>query len=310
MLLKREAPRLRLGTRGSRLALVQADLACAALLRARPDLAGRIDVVTFTSAGDKDRSRALDAMNDQGGRGLFSDTLDAALKQGAIDLAVHSVKDLPPVLPRGLVLAATLERADPREAFVSFRHRRLADAPAKAVFGTASHRRETLLRAIHPDAEFALLRGNVEERIAALKGSALDGTILAVAGLARLGRSDVIAEILPPDVLMPDPGQGAIGLVCRTDDVRLRRVLAIVDHRPTHAAVDAERAVLAAVGTCRPLGALARIGNDSLVLEAVLAPEGGGPLLRGRIDGPLDRPDFLGRVLGLQLAAGLDRIAA
>ena len=309
--LKRNPPRLRLGTRGSRLALIQAALVRDALVAVDPGIADKIEFVTFTTPGDRDRAHALESLNAaQGGRGVFSDVLDNAILAGEIDFAVHSVKDVPALLAPGLTLTATLERADPREAFISFRHKHLANVPAQARFGSASLRRSALLRAVQPQATFTLMRGNVEERIAALRASDLDGTILAVAGLARLNCANVIAEILEPDVLMPDPGQGAIGLVTAADNLRLRRLLAAIDHGATHAAVDAERATLAAIGAYLPVGALARLHGDHLVLEAVLAPGDVHALLRGRIDGPVSHAESLGLVLGLQLKTGLDLQAA
>jgi hydroxymethylbilane synthase len=306
-LLRRSPPRLRLGTRGSRLALIQATMVRDQLVQAHPELKDRVHFVTFSTPGDRDRTQALESLNPaQGGRGVFSDDLDRAILTGEIDLAVHSVKDTPPDLAPGLALTATLERADPREAFVSFRHPRLADVGAHAIFGSASMRRQALLRAIKPDATFTLLRGNVEERLDVLRDSELAGTILAVAGLVRLGRAHAIAEILEPEQLMPDPGQGAIGIVCAASNLRLRRLLSAVDHAPTHAAVDAERAALAAIGASLPVGALAQLRGGHLVLDAVLAPANGGPLVRGRIDGPQSHAESLGRVLGLQLKTGLD----
>ena len=309
--LKRSLPRLRLGTRGSRLALIQAALVCDALCAAAPDIADKIEVVTFTTPGDTDRAHPLESLNAaQGGRGVFSDVLDAAVLAGEIDLAVHSVKDVPALLAPGLTLAATLERADPREAFVSFRHKRLADVPPTGAERQSRNARSALLRALQPQATFALLRGNVEERLATLRASDLDGTILAVAGLSRLNRTDVIAEILAPDVLMPDPGQGAIGIVTASENLRLRRLLAGVDHAVTHAAVDAERATMATVGAHLAVGALARLEGDHLVLDAVLASGDNRPLMRGRIDGPVSHAESLGRILGLQLKTGLDLQAA
>jgi hydroxymethylbilane synthase len=308
---RRNPPRLRIGTRASKLALVQVNLFRAALRRAAPELDDRVEVMPFATDGDHRRDVALEVLNAaQGGRGVFSDELDAAVAGGAIDVAVHSVKDTPPVVPTGLVLAATLERADPREAFVSFRHRTLADVPPRTVFGSASQRRQALLAAVCPHADFALLRGNVEERVAQVRAGTCDGTILAVAGLARLDMTGVIAEILPPEVLMPDPGQGAIGIVCARDNLRLRRILASIDHAPTHAAIDAERAALQAIGCAAPVGALARVHGDNLVLDAVVAPRTGGALVRGRIDGPVSHAESLGRVLGLQLKSRLEGQAA
>lgn len=287
---------LTLGTRGSPLALVQTVLVRKAMVEGVPSLAGRIAVCTFVTRGDRDRANPIERL---GGRGIFTDELDDAVAVGTIDLAVHSVKDLPVPLPRGLMLAATLRRGDPREAFVSTRHASLAAVPRRGVLGSASIRRERLIRALRPDVTFALLRGNVEERVAALDQRGLDGTILAVAGLKRLGLDRHIREILAPDALMPDPGQGAIGLVCRTDNFAARTLAARINHAPTFAEVAAERAFLAAAGGRFVVGALAVAAGATLSLSATAAAADGRVLWRGTATGSTQAA----AALGLRLAA-------
>jgi len=290
------SPRIKIGTRGSRLALIQTEMVRAAL-------AAPSEAVTFVTGGDKTRDKPLEAINAvTGGRGIFSDELDLAILSGDIDCAVHSVKDLPTDLAPGLVLAAMLKREDPREALVSFKHDRFADIPAGAVFGSASIRREALVRALRPDVSFTLLRGNVDERVKSVQERGLDGTILAVAGLKRLGLTHVIKEILPSTMLMPDPGQGAIGIVCAADNRPLRHLLTALNHPPTQIAVTAERAMLAAAGGARPLGALGVVEGGHLVLQGVVASRDGSRIARDSIAGPAALAASLGRALGLRLA--------
>ncbi len=292
------AHRIKIGTRGSRLALIQADMVRRALAAQWPKLVESIEIVTLATAGDLDRSRPIESI---GGRGVFTDDVDQALHDGLIDIAVHSVKDLPVPLDRRLVLAAMLRREDPREAFVSTRHASLADLPPRAVLGSASIRREALVRRLRPDATFALLRGNVEERLAALDRRGLDGTILAVAGLKRLGLERHITQVLEPDVLMPDPGQGAIGLVCRADDSAARFLAASVNHPATQCEVVAERAFLAAVGGCAVAGALARTSGGDVSMSATLSLAGSGRWVTGQVAGAGAAAAALGHALAQQL---------
>lgn len=289
---------LKIGTRGSRLALIQTEMVRRALIQRWGTLIASVDVAEVSTAGDRDRSRAIE---DIGGRGVFTAELDDAVLGGAADMAVHSVKDLPVVLDRGLALAATLEREDPREAFVSPQYARIADVPAGAVFGSASIRRQALLRRLRPDAQFALLRGNVEERVAAIDAGIHAGTILAVAGLKRLGLANRISQILEPHDLMPDPGQGAIGIVCRANDARTRFLLNGINHAPTRTAIAAERAFLAAAGSHAIVGALAHLDGDRLVMSggAVGSDPSGDRMTR--VDGDPAAPEALGNQLAARL---------
>lgn len=294
---------MKLGTRGSPLALIQTDLTIAALRRAMPDI-GPIEVVIFETRGDVERDGSIEAI---GGRGVFTDELDEAVLSGAVDAAVHSVKDLPMTLRQGTVFAAMLEREDPREAFVSPIHARLSDVPKGGMFGSASVRRAALLKALRPDAQFQVLRGNVGERVDALPAMNLDGTILAVAGLKRLGLAHHIREILEPDTLMPDPGQAAIGIVCRRDDLAARRLLARIDHLPTSLAVAAERALLGGAAAHAICGALATVEDGTLTLHAVAADDTGRILARAQLAGPATTAAEIGRALAAQLVDGVRR---
>lgn len=280
---------LRIGTRGSRLALIQTEMV-------RAKIAVDTEVVVFETKGDLNRAVSIEEV---GGRGVFTDELDQALLDGAIDLAVHSVKDLPVPLDRRLILAATLEREDPREALVSPRFATLDQVPQNAVFGSASRRRELLVKALRPDVRFDLLRGNVEQRVAALEARPFDGTILAVAGLKRLGLESHIKQIFPADVMMPDPGQGAIGIVCRAGDARARFVLAGLNHAPTLSAITAERAFLAAAGGQAVCGALATVADGRITLSGHFAEDD----LNGTADGRVAEAEAIGRALAQQMLA-------
>jgi hydroxymethylbilane synthase len=297
-----KAQRIRLGTRSSPLALVQTELVKRAILAVRPELEACIDIVKFTTRGDQIRNCAIEAI---GGRGVFTDELDQAVASGSVDLAVHSVKDLPVPMSPGLLLAATLEREDPREAFVSMQYQSLAAVPKNAVLGSASLRREALVKALRPDLSFTLLRGNVDERVLAIDQRRLSGTILAVAGLKRLGLKRHIREIFTPETLMPDPGQGAIGIVSRFDNAIARVIASRINHTPTQSAVIAERAFLEAAGGRFVVGALACMSENVLTLSAVAATTAGAVVWRQASQGCISAPVALAQ----RLAASLPRSA-
>jgi hydroxymethylbilane synthase len=213
-----------------------------------------------------------------------------------VDLAVHSLKDVPTVLPAGLSLGAILERADPRDALLSSGPR-LLDLPAGATVGTTSLRRQAQLRALRPDLILADLRGTVDTRIRRLREGAFDAILLAMAGLTRLGRADEVTEALDPRAFVPAPGQGAIALECRDADAAVREAVLSLDHRPTARAVAAERAFLAALGGgCNvPLGAHAFAADGRLDLVGFVAEDGGPGFVRGERRG--EGPEDLGRAL-------------
>jgi len=302
---------IRLGTRSSRLALIQARLVIAELHKADPRLQGRVEIVEFSSNGDENRSVTLEEL---GGRGVFTDNIDDALHAGEIDLAVHSVKDLPARLHDGIVLAATLEREDPRDCLVAPHFESLNDLPQGAAIGSASVRRTSFLKRIRPDFEYRLLRGNVDERVSALQQGLAHGTILAVAGLKRLGLQSHIKHILSANEMPPDPGQGAIGITSHIVDFRARRMADLINHIPTYAAVAAERAILSEItGACAyPLGALATLDSeDTLRLEAALVSEDGSQIVRAKAQGsPRESKDIGRQVAQTLLAAAAKELAA
>jgi hydroxymethylbilane synthase len=268
---------LRLGTRGSPLALAQAAEVGARLAAAHPALAApdAIETVIIKTTGDKVRDRTLAAI---GGKGLFAKELEEALLGDQIDIAVHSSKDLPTWLPEGLALICFLPREDPRDAFFSRRAVSLGALPAGAVVGTASPRRRAQVLHGRPDLRVVPLRGNVETRLAKLEAGAVDATLLAVAGLKRLGLAGRITAILSPEEMLPAAAQGAIGIEARAGDARMRDYLAALNHPATAAAVTAERALLGALdGSCRtPIAALAEAsGAGLLTLRAmIIRPDG------------------------------------
>ncbi len=279
---------LKIGTRGSALALAQVRLAVARLREAHPDLPEPA-VVTIKTTGDRELDRPLAEL---GGKGLFAKEIEQALLEGAIDCAVHSLKDLETRLPQGLVIGAVLARADPRDALVAPRARSLGELPPGASLATGSIRREAQIRALRPDLALAPMRGNVDTRLAKIRAGAAAATLLAMAGLARLQLAVPEATPLDPDVLLPAPGQGLVALECRERDARVRALLAAAADPAATAAMQAERALLAGLdGSCRtPIGALAEPQpGGALRLRALLARQDGTLVLRTeRLGAPSD----------------------
>ena len=306
-------PRLRIGTRGSPLARVQAALALAALERAHPELAepGALEIVAIRTSGDRLADRPLAEL---GGKGLFCKELEAALLERRIDLAVHSMKDLPTWLPGGLVIGAILEREDPRDVLLA-RDTAALDHPGLdalgrgAVIGSGSLRRKAQLLAHRPDLRVVGFRGNVETRLCKLAAGEVDATLLALAGLKRLS-IDPGGAVLSPEVMLPAVGQGAIGIECRADDERTHALLAAIDHPGTSACVRAERALLAALdGSCRtPIAGYAELEDERLRLRALIARPDGSVCLRAERMGALADGDALGSDAGreLKVRAGPD----
>lgn len=265
---------LRLGTRGSSLALAQAHEVRDRLARAHGWPVDHIEIVPIRTTGDAIQDRAL---SEAGGKGLFTKELDRALIDGAIDLAVHSAKDLPTVLPDVIVIAGYLPREDVRDAFVSPRAPRLGDLPAGAVVGSASLRRQAQVRRFRPDLAVELLRGNVETRLRKLDSGDFDATILALAGLKRLGLTHRVTEILDTDRFLPAVGQGAIAITIRTGGLKVAKLLAPVLDSDTGLSVTCERAFLAILdGSCRtPIAGHASLSGTDLEFRGlVLAPDG------------------------------------
>lgn len=282
---------LRIGTRKSALALWQAEHVRAQLIEHEPDL--RAELVKITTSGDRILDRPLAAV---GGKGLFIKELEQALFDDRIDLAVHSMKDLTVTLPESLHVAAVLKRADPRDAFISSRYRRLADLPDGARIGTSSLRRQCQLRARYPHCRVVDLRGNVNTRLAKLDAGDFEAIILAVAGLERLGFGDRITQALDPADSLPAVAQGAICIESRRDDTETNRRLAALDHAPTHRCVSAERALNASLdGGCQvPIAAHAELHAEQIFLRALVGDPDGSRVLHSEAHGPADRPQALG----------------
>lgn len=262
---------LRLGTRGSRLALVQANLVKAAL---KAKTGADCDIVVLKTTGDKILDRPL---ADAGGKGLFTKELEDALLRDEIDLAVHSMKDVPTALPPGLAITALLPREDPRDVFLSPTVKELAELPKGARVGTSSVRRQALVARARPDVELVLLRGNVDTRLAKLDAGNYDAIILALAGLKRLGFADRATTILEAGDWLPALAQGAVGIEIRETDTLAREMLTPLNDRATEIALACERAFQSALdGSCRtPIGGLATIAGTTLSFGGeVLAPDG------------------------------------
>jgi len=291
-----------IATRESRLALWQAEHV-RALLRERCGL--RATLLGMTTRGDQILDRTLSKV---GGKGLFVKELEAALEDGRADLAVHSLKDVPMDLPDGFVLAAVLEREDPRDAFVSPRFATLAELPQGARVGTSSLRRVVQLASLRPDLRIEPLRGNLDTRLRKLDDGQYDAIVLAAAGLLRLGLADRIRQRFEPQQMLPAAGQGALGIEVRASDDALRGRLATLIHTPTWLAAHAERAVSRALGgSCSvPLAAFAHWRGDDLVLHAALghAQQPAKALLSAQVQGrPADA--HAAGLLGEQVAARL-----
>lgn len=290
---------VRVGTRGSPLALRQTDDVLVRLRAAHPGR--RFHRREITTRGDVVLGKTLAEF---GERGVFVKELEVALLNGSIDVAVHSLKDMPTEQPAGLTVAAVVGRADPRDALVlAARHRErgltLATLPKGARIGTGSTRRAAQLRALRSDLRVEPVRGNLQTRLRKLEEEGFDGLILAAAGLDRLELGHLIAERIPLDVCLPAPGQGALALETRADDGEAVELVRRVEDAPVRAATDAERALLAALGGgCHvPIGAYGRVEGERLVLEGtVLAPDGSAAV-RARVEGPAAAAAALGREL-------------
>lgn len=266
---------LRIGTRGSPLALVQARTVRDRLAAALDRPAGAIALKTIRTTGDTIVDRPL---AEEGGKGLFTKEIEEALLSGEIDLAVHSAKDMPTFLPDGLVLAACLEREDPRDVFIGVKAKSIVGLPQGARVGTASLRRQAIMKRSRPDLEVAPLRGNVETRLRKLDDGEADAIILALAGLKRLGLEGRATRIMSVDEFLPAAGQGAIAIETREDDVATRALIAKIDHGDTSTAIAAERAFLAVLdGSCKtPIAAHATIDGATVRFRGLIArPDGG-----------------------------------
>jgi hydroxymethylbilane synthase len=289
------------------LALVQARLVQSLLAKAHGVPEAAIEIRTITTSGDTLKDAPL---SEVGGKGLFSKEIEEALRLGEVDLGVHSSKDMATTLPDGLVLAAFLEREDIRDAFMSLIVKRLDDLPHGARLGSSSLRRSSQMLRARPDLTIVPFRGNVDTRLRKLVDGVADATLLAVAGLKRLGREGEITAYLDPERFPPAPAQGAIGLEIRADDSRTAQLIKPLDHPSTSIAVRAERALLGALdGSCRTaIGALSRLDGAILHLKGEILSPDGQTAIDDSLSGPAEDPERLGHELGqiLRDKAGSD----
>ena len=291
---------LKIGTRQSLLALWQSNHIAACLRKQYPEC--EVVLKKIVTKGD----RILDVPLAQiGGKGLFTKEIEEDLLSGEVDLAVHSLKDMPTVLPEGLCLTAITERANVGDAFVSNKYDSFAELPLGAVVGTSSLRRKAQLLAARPDLTIRDLRGNVDTRLRKLDEGLYDAVILAAAGLERLGHSDRIKAVIPSSVCLPAVGQGALAIECRTDDAEVRQMLDFLNDMPTVHATNAERAFLGLLeGGCQvPIGVHADVDGEKIKIEAIIAALDGSTVLRDTIEGAADDAVALGQELGRKMLA-------
>lgn len=271
--IKSQINRLVIGTRGSPLALWQANMVKSALLQSLRLPEAQVEIKILKTSGDAIKGH----LSEFGGKGLFTRELEEALLDGRIDLAVHSMKDVPTLGHKDLHIAAILPREDPRDALIARAASSLEDLPQGAVIGTASIRRRAQLASLRPDVEFTLLRGNVGTRLAKLEAGSCDATFLACAGLKRLGQEELITQTISPKVMLPAPAQGAVGIEVRADNAAAKAAAEALDDFDSRIAITAERAFLRALdGSCRtPIAALAELKDDALTFRGqVLSKDG------------------------------------
>ena len=291
---------LKIGTRQSLLALWQSNHIAACLRKQYPEC--EVVLKKIVTKGD----RIIDVPLAQiGGKGLFTKEIEEDLLSGEVDLAVHSLKDMPTVLPEGLCLTAITERANVGDAFVSNDYACFEELPLGAVVGTSSLRRKAQLLAARPDLTIRDLRGNVDTRLRKLDEGLYDAVILAAAGLERLGHGDRIKAIIPSDVCLPAVGQGALAIECRTDDAEVRQMLDFLNDQPTVYATAAERAFLGLLeGGCQvPIGVHADVNGEQIKIEAIIAALDGSTVLRDTIEGAAVDAVALGQKLGKKMLA-------
>lgn len=293
--------KLVVGTRSSQLALWQADFVIGELAKKYPELV--VEKRLMTTKGDKILNAPLAKI---GGKGLFTKELETAMLEGEIDIAVHSLKDMPVVVPEGLVITAITQRADPGDAFVSLKYESFQQLPAGAKVGTSSLRRKAQLLHARPDLQIEDLRGNVNTRLRKMEEENFDGIILACAGLKRLGFGDRIRQVLPQTMCLPAVGQGALAIECRQADKETRELLEFLNDRCTRLCTEAERGFLATVeGGCQvPVGVHAVSAEAGIRVEAVIASLDGSTLLRDALEAEVKNAQEA-RAVGVNLAEKL-----
>jgi len=294
---------IRIGTRKSRLAVAQATEVKNRLLGAFPELTQeQIILIKMDTTGDKIQDRNLSEI---GGKGLFTREIEESLFSGAIDIAVHSMKDMPDALPDGLIIDCILEREDPRDALISFKSPSIEDLPHEAVIGTSSARRASQLLQYRPDLKIVPFRGNVQTRLKKLEGGEVDATLLAVAGLKRLDVEGVITQKIETDVMLPAVSQGAIGVECVADNKHIRDILAMISHPESVARIAAERGFLMELGgSCAtPIAALANLDKSKkhVHMKGLVASLDGNKFYRVERSGLVEDADALGRDAGKEV---------
>ena len=300
-----------IGTRGSPLALAQANQVRGRLAAAHALDADAITLEVIRTTGDRIHDRPL---TEAGGKGLFTKEIEEALIAGAIDLAVHSAKDMPTILPPGLRIAGVLEREDARDVFISRKAKTLGELPRGARVGTASLRRQALVKQLRPDLIVVPMRGNVETRLRKLDAGEVDATVLALAGLKRLGLTDAATAVLPIEEFLPAVGQGIIAMEARGDDERMLDLVLAISHAATAAALTAERAFLAVLeGSCRtPIAGYAAVAGGQLAFRGLIAKPDGSEVIETQRHGAVTAAVRLGAEAGRELKqrAGADFFAA
>lgn len=286
--------RYRVGTRGSPLALAQTEEVVSRLRARFPS--SIFEVTPMTTGGDRRKDAALVSL----GRGAFARDIESALLAGDVDLAVHSAKDLASELPEGLLVAGCVPRQDPRDALIDRWASPLSKLPPGARIGTGSPRRTALLKSLRPDIEVVPIRGNVGTRVGKVGGLECDGVVIAAAGLARLGRIDEAHEVFPTETFVPDAGQGTLAVEARTGDRALLEMLRAIDHRPTSAALEAERAFVRRIGgSCNvPVAAYASFASDGrLRVHGMVAAPDGSRVFRREVSSQTASPAEMGEML-------------
>jgi hydroxymethylbilane synthase len=298
--------KLRLATRQSKLALWQANFIKDKLEALHTNL--RIELIGLTTKGDEITDKPLASF---GGKGLFTKELEKSLLQNEADIAVHSLKDVPPQRPEKLVLAAFSPRADVRDVLISNQYSSLADLPTGATVGTCSVRRTAQVLALRPDIQIKMIRGNVDTRIAKLDNGEYDALIMAAAGLERLDLQHRISEYFTPEVMLPSVGQGALTIECRRDDQCTLELVSTLNDPDTAACVTAERTlILGLQGNCHsPIGAYARIVDGELYLRGLVANANGSIIIKDEVYGEPKKPELLGHTLANKLISlGSDKL--
>ncbi|MGE5380096.1 MAG: hydroxymethylbilane synthase [Methylocystaceae bacterium] len=287
-----------IGSRGSKLALRQTELVAEGLQQIHNGL--KVEIAVIHTQGDKVLDVALSKIGD---KGLFTKEIEVALLNREIDLAVHSLKDMPTALPEGLELGAVLSREESSDVLVSPSGKKLAEMPSGAVIGTSSLRRQAQLLAQRPDLKVVDLRGNLETRIRKMQELKMDGIILAWAGLARMNMLDLVTEVLGPEVMLPAAGQGAMAIEVRKDDTEVKQLISVLDSLEARLETTAERAFLAGMGGgCQvPIGARGKVSGDRISLTGMVASLDGKKLIRIMDEKSAEQADLLGSELARQV---------